>query len=209
MKGNVIVKKCSHNPSHIITMDGVDYFAADRQGATKFNGDIIINLTSTPNFPVVIPEDLKEHYDIPSEEIMVPWPDFGSPRLKMSFWETIHNVIKSREAQSVCIHCAHGHGRTGTALSCILVAMGGYSAIEAVDIVREYHCEEAVESQEQCFYILNVDHYYNNREIKEENYPMPAMMVNWIGTGNTLEDEDSAKQNTNMGVDEEEVRYKK
>lgn len=186
----VVVKRCSHPPEHIFTMDGVDYYAADQQGATRFNGDVIINLSSTPNIPYAIPDELREHYDIPCEEIMVPWPDFGRPRVKMSFWETIHRVIKHRGWKTVCIHCGHGHGRTGTAMACILVAMCGHSAIEAVDIVREHHCEEAVETSEQCYYIMEVDHQYNDREISEENFPLPSMMINW----ETLDkDEEEAK----------------
>ncbi|MHA2280155.1 MAG: protein-tyrosine phosphatase family protein [Promethearchaeota archaeon] len=203
----VIVKRCFHTPKHIFTMGGIDYYAADREGVTRFDGDMIINLTSTPNFPVIIPEELREHYDIPSEEIMVPWPDLESPRVKMSFWETIHRVIEHRGCKTVCVHCAYGHGRTGTALSCILVAMCGHSAVDAVDTIREYHCEEAVETSEQCFYVMEVDRHYNNRELTEENFPLPSMMVNW-------EDFNGA-DNANMGVDsededdDEETRVKK
>lgn len=178
MKTGTVINRCWHSPEHIFTMDGVDYYAADEHGVRKFEGDLVINLTSSPNIPQIIPE-LKEHYDLPYEEIMVPWPDFGKPRVKMSFWETIHRVIKHKGCKTVCIHCGHGHGRTGTAMSCILVAMCGTSAIDAVDIVRENHCWEAVETAEQCCYIMEVDNHYNKRELTEKNFPLASMMVNW------------------------------
>lgn len=173
-----IVKKCQHSPRHIFTMEGVRYFASDENGINEFDGDAIINLTSTPNIPPSILPELKGHYDIPLNEIMVPWPDFGKPRVKISFWETIHGVIKSKGWRTVCIHCGHGHGRTGTALSCLLVAMCGMSAIEAVDVVRGEHCVEAVETPEQCSYIMEVDYYYNKCDLVEEDFPLPSMMIN-------------------------------
>lgn len=178
-KMGAIINKCWHAPKHIFTTDKVDYYAADEHGINKFKGDLIINLTSIPNVPQIIPPELKEHYDLPYEEIMVPWPDFGKPKVKMSFWETIHRIIKYKKYKTVCIHCGHGHGRTGTAMSCILVAICGTSAIEAVDTIRENHCWEAVETAEQCHYIMEVDNHYNGRELIEKNFPLPSTMINW------------------------------
>jgi hypothetical protein len=189
----MMIERCYHTPEHIFTMDNVDYYAADQQGVVEFNGDVIINLSSTPNIPHAIPDELREHYDIPCEEIMVPWPDFGKPKVKMSFWETIHKVIKHRGWKTVCIHCGHGHGRTGTAMSCILVAMCGYSATEAVDTIRKYHCEEAVETSGQCRYIMEVDYQYNGRKLSEENSPLPSMRINWKDSDSEDDDEEESK----------------
>lgn len=164
-----MIKKCFHTPKKIFTIDDVDYYAADRDGVGKFNGDVIINLTPFPNIPVLFPE-IKKYYSIPYEEIMIPWPDLGLPKMHISFWGDIHKIIKYKKWKVVCVHCEHGHGRTGTALSCILVATRGIPATDAIDTIRYYHCCEAVETLEQCNYIAEVDSYYNNCELVENYY---------------------------------------
>lgn len=197
------IKKCWHTPEHVFTMDDIHYYASDEHNINKFDGDVIINLTSTPNVPQSILPELKEHYDIPLQEIMIPWPDFGKPKVKLSFWETIHRIIKHKGWKTVCVHCGHGHGRTGTALSCILVSMCGTSAIDAVEVIRKYHCNEAVETPEQCSYIMEVDQHYNKREPTEENFPQPSMLINWEELEYMKEVEEKDESNANMGVDKD------
>lgn len=176
---NIFPQRCSHLPECIFTMDGVDYYASDQENALKFNGDVIINLSIRPDIPQQVPKELREYYNIPSEEIMVPWPDFDKPKVKISFWGVLHGFIKHKKWKTACIHCGHGHGRTGTAMSCILVASCGHSAMEAVELIRENYCIEAVETSEQCFYIMEVDEYYNKRQPSEENFPLPSMLLGW------------------------------
>lgn len=157
-------------------LDGVTYYAADANGATEFCGDAIINFTKTSNFPTVamIPA-LADHVNIGfDEEIMVPWPDYGTPGVFPSFWKALHEFVISQGWKKVCFHCAAGHGRTGTGLSAMLVANAGYTAIEAVELVREQHCDEAVESMAQCTYLQVVDQYYNDREPTVENRPVSS-----------------------------------
>jgi len=143
-----------------------------------FDGDAVLNLTKAPNIPISKYPELTEHMDIPFEEIMLPWPDFEAPKVKISFWETLHKFVKGKGWKSICIHCAAGHGRTGTALSSLLIANAGYSANDAVDLIRHHYCEDAVESPSQCSYLQVVDYYYNDNEIKEESAPIPSIFIN-------------------------------
>lgn len=180
MVTTVATQRCFHKPEKIITIDGVDYYAADEDGITYFEGDVVFNLTKTPNLPssAFYPE-FNKHFNLPFKEVMVPWPDFGLPMVKLSFWQALHKVVKRKRWKTVCIHCGHGHGRTGTAMSSLLIANLGYTPIEAVDTIRTRHCAEAVETSEQCNYLMEVDMHYNGREPLEENYPPPSMMFNW------------------------------
>jgi len=108
---------------------------------------------------------------------MVPWPDFGVPHMDPGFWQALHQYVFSKNFRSVCFHCEAGHGRTGTALSAMLIAMSGFSACDAVGHVRSIYCDEAVETWEQSIYLQELDEYYNGREIKEEDCPVPSSVI--------------------------------
>ena len=72
---------------------------------------------------------LQKHIVRPfDKEIIVPWPDFGLPSVEPTFWGALHAYARTYKADldkdvSVCFHCAAGHGRTGTALCSMLVAI--------------------------------------------------------------------------------------
>jgi len=172
------VKFCKHEPKMIKKIDGVHYMGASQAHALDFTGDLMINFTKASDMPSVmnIPE-LAKFVDVKFEEIMVPWPDFGTPKVDPGFWKALHEYIISRDFAEVCFHCEAGHGRTGTALSAMLVACCGYSALEAVGHVRTIYCEEAVESWPQAIYLQELDEYYNNREMVEEDCPTPSMVI--------------------------------
>lgn len=172
---NYIVQ-CRHKPKKVKEIDKVGYFASGMFGALDFTGDAMVNFTRTSDVPsaATIPQ-LSEHVEISFEEIMVPWPDFGTPRVKLSFWKALHEYIVEKGWYTVCFHCQMGHGRTGTALAAMLIANEGYSAQDAVETLRSSYCDEAVESAEQSIYLLEVDKYYNDREPTEESMPMPSM----------------------------------
>ena len=171
-----LMTSCNHTPKLLIDVDDVQYFASDAGGVTYFDGDVVINLTGVSDIPssMKIPE-LAEYIDIGFEEIMVPWPDFGLPRVHMPFWEKLHIYIKSKGWKTACIHCEGGHGRTGTALCSILIAIGGYPVEEAVWRIRSTHCEKAVETSAQCGYLQLVDLHYNDRQPSDGTRPMSSM----------------------------------
>jgi len=91
---NVKIKKCSHKPQLVFNINNISYYAADREHAFEFDGDAIINLTGIPNIPISIIPSLIPHYEIPFQEVLVAWPDFGIPRVKDSFWQAIHSMAE-------------------------------------------------------------------------------------------------------------------
>lgn len=160
---------CKHDPAIIFSYEGIEYFAADQKGVEKFGGDIVINFTKTRNTPGGNSfAALRKYFEMPFDELQVPWPDFGTPKVKIEFWGALHKYIKKRKWKRICFHCQGGHGRTGTALAAMLIANAGYSPLEAVEWVRETHCDESVESPSQCEYLLEVDRHYNGRDSAED-----------------------------------------
>lgn len=185
----VFTIKCNHKPTEaLFSIEGILFYASNQNNIGVFDGDLIINLTKIPDTPksASIPE-LKDHYYSFPEEIMIPCPDYGTPNIKLSFWEALFDYIKKEKFETVCIHCELGHGRTGTALSSIIIANLGLPADEAVDIVRRKYCEDAVETFEQAEYLQEIDEFYNKREISYETMPLPSM-------------EGSSFHNYNMGA---------
>ncbi len=184
---------CNHTPKIVFAIDDVNYYAADANGVIDFTGDFVVNFTRMPNVSSVVPE-LAPYIDIPFEEIIVPWPDYEIPKVKISFWGALHDFIRQHSWRSVCFHCGMGHGRTGTGLSSLIIASTGCSAKEATDIIRTNHCEEAVESFEQCHYLQEVDKYYNGREPSIDTCPIPSMM---LGRLNRLSNQERGEDEKN------------
>lgn len=158
---------CHHEPTKIFEHDGVKYYGSDERGAQEFEDGLILNLSGKPRFHASfnIPE-LKAHYDINYDEIMVPWPDFGIPAVKNSFWQAIHSYVLKKKYKNVCIHCVGGHGRTGTALSALLIVNKQMTVTDAITRVRTQHCNDAVESDAQIRYLQQLDLEINGRPIK-------------------------------------------
>ncbi|MGH9047488.1 MAG: protein-tyrosine phosphatase family protein [Acidimicrobiales bacterium] len=82
------------------------------------------------------------------------WPDFGLPEDEAHVLASITGLFdRARAGQRVEIGCLGGHGRTGTALAC-LVTLGGLLPDASVAWVRENYCAKAVETAEQEAFVL-------------------------------------------------------
>jgi hypothetical protein len=82
--------------------------------------------------------------------ISLPWADFSPPPMKLEFW--IKLAAKLPEG-NIGIGCFGGHGRTGTALACLLVVTTNKTADQAIDFVRRNYCKECIECGSQEAYI--------------------------------------------------------
>ena len=188
--------KCNHAPTPVYAINGVIYYGSDLKSSAEFKGQLMVNFTSQPDIQpslLHIPE-LAKHLELPFKEVMVPWPDMGSPYVKPEFWRALHAYVLKNKYEHVCFHCHAGHGRTGTALSAMLIANAGYAAPDAVEFVREQYCGEAVESFNQTAYLKQLDTMLNKNKYGGDTYkeePLPSTIaVNFM-----------ASDDTNMGVD--------
>jgi hypothetical protein len=161
---------CRHIPEEIMEIDGVTYWASDADSICYFRGDLVLNLTSGSNITGAMREpNLKDHFDVTFEELMIPWRDGSVPQVKMTFWKALHAHILKKGYKDVAVHCFAGHGRTGTMLASLMVAVGGWNAQESVKFIRENYCDSAVETEIQCLHLQEVDYMYNDREPSEDN----------------------------------------
>lgn len=81
--------------------------------------------------------------------VRLAWPDMTAPtHVGLRFWVRLHGMLP----QHTAVACVGGHGRTGTALACLLVA-DGMTADDAIKVVREKHCSKAIETIAQEQYI--------------------------------------------------------
>ncbi len=95
------------------------------------------------------------------DTLFIDWPDMQVPRVGPKFWVALLAAIPDNSRVVAC--CMGSHGRTGTALSCLIAAnsltIGRENVPDAVDIikfVRKNHCEKAVETQSQEDYIARI-----------------------------------------------------
>lgn len=84
------------------------------------------------------------------DAVFLEWPDMAVfrdfPTLEASLkWLMTY----ARKGQMADIGCVGSHGRTGTALACLLVMEEGLTAEEAIKAVRKRHCQRCIETDRQ------------------------------------------------------------
>ncbi|MCP2249935.1 protein-tyrosine phosphatase family protein [Lentzea aerocolonigenes] len=87
----------------------------------------------------------KEPAPVEWESKWVKWTDFWLPADRAAFVKTLRELLERSETERVEIACSGGHGRTGTAMSC-LVTLDGVPNTEAVAYVRANYNKRAVET---------------------------------------------------------------
>ena len=100
---------------------------------------------------------------VPPLTIDMDFPDFGVPQVQDLFWYALCDDIHEHGIKTVSTQCAGGHGRTGVQL-CILyyllndddVRATIQSAAQLIELIRDLHCEHAVETDEQQEYIARI-----------------------------------------------------
>jgi hypothetical protein len=88
-------------------------------------------------------------------EIIMDWPDGDAINLPLQFWLDLMTYLQEKQRKLV-VFCIGGHGRTGTALACMLIAGLGWKAKKAIAWVRSTHCQRAIETKRQEDYIFQI-----------------------------------------------------
>jgi hypothetical protein len=101
--------------------------------------------------------------DPPKYMIEMDFPDFGVPQVEDYFWYALHDDIVEHGVKSISTQCAGGHGRTGVQLAILYYLLNDddvkatiKDAAQLIELVRELHCDHAVETNEQQQYIARV-----------------------------------------------------
>lgn len=82
----------------------------------------------------------------------IDWPDFGLPTDPAAADRAMVDAWRRANDERVEVACMGGHGRTGTALSCLTV-LDGLAADAAISYVRTHYDPAAVETPEQADYV--------------------------------------------------------
>jgi hypothetical protein len=103
----------------------------------------------------------------PPPFIRISWTDFGTLPVKPEFWQ---EIVTSLPEGKILICCSMGHGRSATALGCIVMANQEEYApsAEVVARIRKIHCDRAVETMAQECQIQEIEEYFWEDEFKNQ-----------------------------------------
>ena len=151
--------KCDHAPQKLINGETWGVYGGTKFACTSHitEYDVIVNLTGaevTPRHHIPLPFG-KKYERPPMVEVLLDWPDMGVPVLPGAFWADLALYLKENGKRAL-VFCAGGHGRTGTAVACLMVASCAMSAREAIVWIRKNYCVNAVETLEQEKYVAEV-----------------------------------------------------
>lgn len=97
----------------------------------------------------------------------IDWRDYSIPEnFAIAFEQLLVAIEKAQAGVKVEMGCIGAHGRTGTALAVINVMLG-CEAKEAIAHVREHHCEHAIESDVQEWWVEWVYAQIHGTECRE------------------------------------------
>lgn len=156
--------RCTHSGQHVVTIGGVKILGATKLYISELHyvraKTLVLNLSGSP-LNLDNPMDkvgpiwkarLEKHTTLP-QVIQLEWGDMQVPLLNRGFWKALWHGIQEDKFKQVLTCCVGGHGRTGTAIACLMVtAIPGMTAKGAIHAVRKY-CTQAVETLDQEEYI--------------------------------------------------------
>lgn len=159
------LKSCYHRGEKpVISLGHVDLHAIQKSVAwTRLpDFDLVLDCSNSlaAQDRIVAPtkfQALTRYLVRPDDTIYLPWPDRGAPCVTFPFWGKLLSMIEPRaDGQArLVVTCLGAHGRTGTALAALIMAHDPtITASKAVDLVRDKHCQEAVESKSQVDYLV-------------------------------------------------------
>ena len=152
--------KCWHKPTHVINGRTWGVWAGTKSDcmSTALDYDVLLNVSN--GFNVVPQHDIpfkwaRKYSETQTKEIMLDWPDQDAPIINPLFWKDLIKQLETNR-QKMLIFCIGGHGRTGTAIACLLIAAFGWTAQQAKDWVWTNYCKEAIETLVQENYLNTV-----------------------------------------------------
>lgn len=173
----------SAKPKLAFTAHGMQFWGSPKHKLDDVifeDGDLIINCTGTkwkpkaPPVPKIFAKETPEWMQLPevlltptkphnygerAQQLLLDWPDMKTPpeEADLDFWITILEQAKSNGIKRVIACCTAGQGRTGTALSALLLACGAVDEPDlAIDYIRDNYNDKAVETKPQEEYIFGL-----------------------------------------------------
>lgn len=159
--GGTYRKPCPHPGTQpIFSIGKRDFCAANSGGITTGEkyADAVIDCagvaTRTKGLFVDGTDKYKALNDLGERDLIrLHWTDMGVPPVGRAFWRKLLRMLPEGRIVACCIG---GHGRTGTCLASLLVANDRMCADQAIDFIRENHCDRAIETLGQESYIRSL-----------------------------------------------------
>lgn len=129
--------------------------------------------------------------------VSIDWPDMRTPPLQAKFWTQLLATLPNE--CRLLISCVGSHGRTGTAMAALLLAINHGDVVKCVEFVRKYHCDKAVESDSQLKYLTAL--HAKLRETGENSHPLvdlEAVAASKKATGMTASPPNQPGSNTSQ-----------
>jgi hypothetical protein len=152
---------CPHRPQCVLNgqsgwsvWTGAEGDCMQRMGTFQ----LLLNLTGTSVLSrhiVPVPELQRWEEPAALPEIVLNWPDMGIVSLPRRFWEELAEYLTNTQ-QKMLVFCVGGHGRTGTALACLMVVCG-WTSEDAIAWIRTNYCQRAIETREQERYVMQIE----------------------------------------------------
>ena len=165
-------KICSHAPEAVFSYGELTFYGTTFNNIDKSfleDGDLIVNCGTYNSVcgdsyisgaikksPTWLDSTLYKVDPADAQEIWLEWSDFSTPRISPKFWSDLLKLAVQNGRKRIICTCTGGHGRTGTALGAFMVA-AGKSAADALKLVREYYCNQAIENNSQALYLHEVE----------------------------------------------------
>lgn len=152
---------CPHRPQCVLKGQSGWSIWAGAEGdciRSMSSFQLLLNLTGTSVLSRhVVPVPELQHWEETAAlpEIVLDWPDMGVVSLPRRFWEQLVEHL-TKTQRKMLVFCVGGHGRTGTALACLMVVCGWTSG-DAIAWVRTNYCRRAIETREQEHYIDQIE----------------------------------------------------
>lgn len=161
-----------HEPTPVVTLEGacgkLELWAAEIREADAFDGPRV-QLTKSNSaayagydFKHIFTagfEPLKEYLWLPKTTLVVQldWPDGDMPPVRFTFWYALYEHMRFNGHNTMQFNCLGGHGRTGTALVAMMMAVNGSKWKSALKLVRDTFCHKCVETQAQIDYLVEME----------------------------------------------------
>jgi hypothetical protein len=153
---------CDHPPQCVLKSEegGWNVWAGRGLDCDRSFGKfhLLLNLTGDSvvrKHTIPVPELSQWEQRAAVPEILLDWPDMGAVSLPWQFWRDLVAHLSRAKAQML-VFCVGGHGRTGTAIACIMVACG-WTSEDAIAWVRAHYCPQAIETRQQENYIRMIE----------------------------------------------------
>lgn len=152
--GGMLGPTCDHDGTKAVTFpDGTLIYPSSSYSTSKRD--------SIPDYALY----LETHRTPVSAAIYIPWKDYGLPEIDFRHAADIicDTFALAHDGMTVEVGCIGAHGRTGTVLACMAI-LAGVALDDAVEWTKTNHCEKAVESERQEWFVAWFHAYVHQLE---------------------------------------------